>query len=183
MPPQSAMNGQSLPQSAGEGLPGQHGISSIADGAIEAAAMSSPIDACLAIDTAIAGRTIGASASPPIASKAKKNPRKDRSVIASTYHSPVTLKIRIYSRNFHRVLIGRLRSDFGTYGFQPTHCRGKNEFRNNTKYDRLDGRDRERVCCAPAVLRVPVSFHQLRAHCWNAREHSSSAAFPVRQSS
>ncbi|HUZ30606.1 MAG TPA: hypothetical protein VMV19_00635 [Xanthobacteraceae bacterium] len=92
---QSAMNGQSLPQSAGEGLPRQHGISSIVDGAIEAVTMSSPMDACLAADMAIAGRTIGASASPPIASNVKKSPRTDRPLIASAYHNSMTLKIDI----------------------------------------------------------------------------------------
>jgi hypothetical protein len=88
MPPQSAINGQSFPQSAG--LPGQHGISSIVDGAIEDASMI--MDACLATDMAIAGRTIGASAKPPMANKASKYPKMDRRFIASAYHSPIIYK-------------------------------------------------------------------------------------------
>src|SRR5271154_4761148 len=91
MPPQSAMNGQSLPQSGREGLPGQHGISSGADGAIEAAAIGSPMDACIVGGTAIAGSTIGASARLPIAKKAKKYPRIDRPFIASRYYSLIVL--------------------------------------------------------------------------------------------
>jgi hypothetical protein len=91
------MNGQSLPQSGTEGLLGQHGISSGVDGAVEAAAMGSPVAAA---GMAIAGRTIGASARPPMANKARKYATMDRRFITSTYHSPIIFKHAFCSRTF-----------------------------------------------------------------------------------
>lgn len=66
--PQSAMNGQSLPQSGSEGLPGQHGISSIAS-ADESAITCSLMAPCIGI--AMAGGVIGASKRPTMAVKAR----------------------------------------------------------------------------------------------------------------
>jgi hypothetical protein len=53
------------------------------------------MDECIVAGMAIAGRTIGANARPPIANKAKKYPKMARPFIGSTYHSPVILKMHL----------------------------------------------------------------------------------------
>jgi hypothetical protein len=88
MPAQSAMNGQSLPQSGSVGLPGQHGMSAgIPVASISAIPAITPAEAGIAAAAAIAGRIIGLSTSPTIASSAKQRAMADRSVTTLLYHN------------------------------------------------------------------------------------------------
>ena len=84
----NAMNGQSLPQSGSVGLPGQQGMSAgIPIACISTIAAVTPADAGIAAATAIAGRIIGLSTSPIIASSAKQRAMADRSVTNLIYHN------------------------------------------------------------------------------------------------
>jgi hypothetical protein len=77
--PQSAANGQSLPQSGNEGLPGQQGMSSVALTSVPATTCS--LMPGMVAETAMTGRAIGADTRPRTAATSKIRVMPDSTII------------------------------------------------------------------------------------------------------
>lgn len=84
---QSAMHGQSLPQSGPGEVSGQHGMSAGAAAASASViAAGSPVDAFISDGVAITGRPIGLSTRPAIARTARRRRMAERLFTVSLYH-------------------------------------------------------------------------------------------------